>query len=50
MVHLYGFYTDRVLAVTGGVLDQPNVYMDAMSVIAAVYQEYIDVEQANRGQ
>jgi len=32
-IDLYGFYKDRVLAVSGGVLDQPHKYLESMKTI-----------------
>lgn len=43
MNELYGFYADKVLAIQGGVLDQPNAYIEAMQIIGQVYQEYREV-------
>jgi len=40
MVRLYPFYKQGVLAITGGALDQPNVYLEAMSIVANVFSEY----------
>lgn len=32
-LRLYGFYKDKVLALSGGILDQPEKYLQAMNVI-----------------
>lgn len=32
-IELYPFYKDRVLAISGGVLDQPSKYLELMKII-----------------
>ncbi len=40
VLNMYPLYVKGILAVSGGVLDQPNVYLDSMAIIANVYSEY----------
>jgi len=35
-IDLYEFYKDKVLPFSGGLLEQPNVYFDAMKTIDRV--------------
>jgi len=32
-INLYGFYKDRILAVSGGALEQPHKYLELMKII-----------------
>lgn len=36
LLRLYGHYKDRLLPYAGGVLNQPNYYIEAMEQIASI--------------
>lgn len=47
MLQLYGHYTRRILPRSGGLLDQPNQYTEAMEILAE-RDAQIQAEEAER--
>lgn len=37
MVELYGHYQNRLLPFAGGILEQPNIYLEAMKILESTF-------------